>query len=226
MTKPLLHASHLAKSYPHPSGALEVLRDVSLTLNEGETVALIGPSGSGKSTLLHVLGLLDTASSGSLTHWGADSTTLTDNARTQIRLRKMGFVYQAHHLMAELTAEENAAMPLLLQGVSRKQALARSREMLERVGLSARARHFPSQLSGGEAQRVAIARALVHKPALLLADEPTGNLDPENARRVLEMMLSACRDHATAALIVTHSHDVASAMNRVLKMHNASVVAA
>jgi len=216
----------LDKSYAHPAGAVRILSGADLTIKAGELVALIGPSGSGKSTLLHMVGLLDAPDAGVITHFDVDATALSDDARTRMRGEMMGFVYQAHHLLPELSALENACMPLWLQGKRGAATEAAALDVLAHVGLKERAQHKPTELSGGEAQRVAIARALVHQPKLLLADEPTGNLDPANAKAVLSYLVDACRKQGASALVVTHSMDVARALDRAVRIENGKIVQA
>lgn len=216
----------IRKSYGHAAGDVSVLAGADLSIGSGELVALIGPSGSGKSTLLHLIGLLDQADAGSIMHFGNDTAALSDGARTRLRGEAMGFVYQAHHLLPELSALENVCMPLWLQGKRGGETKKAATHVLEHVGLGARLHHKPAELSGGEAQRVAIARALVHAPKLLLADEPTGNLDPENAKHVLDYLIAACRKQGTSALVVTHSMDVARALDRSVRIANGKLVAA
>jgi len=197
---------------------LEVLRGVDLTVREGEITALVAPSGAGKSTLLQIAGLLDTPSGGSVAVGGRDLTGADDAARTGARRRLIGFVYQFHHLLPEFTAEENVAIPQLAAGRNRAEAHARAKELLDRVGLTERAGHRPAELSGGEQQRVAICRALANDPKVLLADEPTGNLDPETSARVFDMLLEAARGAGLAALIATHNHQLAERMDRIVRL--------
>lgn len=226
MSNPVLSCQNLSKSYPHSGGKVQVLKNASLTVEEKELVALVGASGCGKSTLLHILGLLDVADSGELLLFGSDSSNLTDAERTQMRRTSIGFVYQSHHLLPEFTALENVCMPLWLNGVRGKQANEKAAEMLARVDLEHRENHFPSELSGGEMQRVAIARALVLSPKLLLADEPTGNLDPHNAKMVLSCLKKACREEGVSGIIVTHSMEIAQSLDRVLSIQEGHIVRA
>lgn len=226
MSNYAVQCSNIHKAYPHQAGEVRVLAGAGLSIQQGELVALIGPSGSGKSTLLHMIGLLDTVDEGSITHFGDNTTSLGDDARTALRRDAMGFVYQAHHLLPELSALENVCMPLWLQGKRSKETTDAATQVLGHVGLKDRIHHKPSELSGGEAQRVAIARALVHSPKLLLADEPTGNLDPTNAKSVLDYLINACREKGASALVVTHSMDVARALDRSVRIENGKIVQA
>ena len=195
---------------------VEVLRGLSLSVARGEVVALVAPSGAGKSTLLHIAGLLDTPDAGRILLNGRDMTGLPDRERTLARRRDLGFVYQFHHLLPEFSAAENIVLPQLAEGVAAREARARADDLLARVGLSHRADHRPAQLSGGEQQRVAFCRALANQPSLLLADEPTGNLDPETSDRVFDMLMGLVRDTGLSALIATHNHALAARMDRVI----------
>ena len=195
---------------------VEVLRGIDLTLSRGEVVALVAPSGSGKSTLLHISGLLDAPTAGRVILHGRDMTGVGDAARTAARRRDLGFVYQFHHLLPEFSAAENVILPQLANGAGRGQAAARAAELLGRVGLGHRADHRPAELSGGEQQRVAFCRALANAPALLLADEPTGNLDPETAERVFAVLMDLVRGTGMGALIATHNHELAARMDRTI----------
>jgi len=205
--------------------ALEVLSGANLALRSGEIVALVGPSGSGKSTLLQIAGLLERPDGGRVMLDGQDATGLGDGARTRMRRRDLGFVYQYHHLLPEFSAEENVIIPQMIAGKSRRAARARARDLLERLGLGPRAKHRPGQLSGGEQQRVAIARALANSPRVLLADEPTGNLDPNTADAVFAEFLRLVREEGLAALIATHNPDLARRMDRVVTLRDGRVVA-
>lgn len=195
-----------------------VLSDLSLSVARGEVVALVAPSGAGKSTLLHIAGLLDTADAGRVVLNGRDMTGQGDRARTEARRVSLGFVYQFHHLLPEFSAAENIVLPQLANGVSQGAARARAADLLGRVGLSHRADHRPAQLSGGEQQRVAFCRALANAPALLLADEPTGNLDPATSDKVFDVLMGLVRQTGLSALIATHNMDLAGRMDRVIRL--------
>ena len=201
---------------------VEALRPIDLNVARGEVVALVAPSGAGKSTLLHIAGLLDTPDTGTVWLNGRDMTGLPDKTRTEARRRDLGFVYQFHHLLPEFSAAENIVLPQLANGVAAKDAQTRAADLLSRVGLAHRAAHRPAELSGGEQQRVAFCRALANAPALLLADEPTGNLDPETSDRVFDMLMALVRDTGLAALIATHNHELAARMDRVIKLNGAT----
>ena len=202
---------------------LEVLRGVSLAVRRGELVALVGPSGCGKSTLLHIAGLLEQADSGEIWIAGKNGATLADDQRSALRRDSMGFVYQYHHLLREFSALENVVVPQMIAGRVRAEAGKRAQELLGLVGLAARAEHRPAELSGGEQQRVAIARALANKPQLLLADEPTGNLDEHTADEVFGVLLRLVRDAGLGALIATHNTALAARMDRRLTLHEGVV---
>lgn len=217
--------SNVRRSFKQGSGTLEVLRGVTLTIAPGELVALVGPSGCGKSTLLHVAGLLERADGGNILICGQDGASLPDNQRSALRSKTMGFVYQYHHLLREFSALENVALPQMIAGVSRGEATKRAQELLEQVGLGHRLSHRPAQLSGGEQQRVAIARALANRPQLLLADEPTGNLDERTAEDVFGVLLRLVREARLAALIATHNTALAGRMDRRLSLHEGVIQA-
>ncbi|MGN0932612.1 ABC transporter ATP-binding protein [Falsigemmobacter intermedius] len=224
MSEIVLSLSGITKTYnPGKPAAVEVLRGVNLELPRGQVVALVAPSGSGKSTLLHIAGLLDEAESGQVVIAGQDAGRLSDRARTEIRRAEVGFIYQFHHLLPEFTALENVMLPQLANGASGGAAKARALELLGRVGLSARAGHRPAQLSGGEAQRVAFCRALANGPKLLLADEPTGNLDPATSDQVFGVLMEVVRETGLSALIATHNFELAARMDRVVKLENGVV---
>ena len=224
-TSTVLTLKDLRKSFIQGGQELHVLKGIDLSLKEGEMVALVGASGAGKSTLLQIAGLLDTATSGEIFVGGAPCETLSDDARTYIRCHKMGFVYQFHHLLPEFSALENVMMPLLLAGQSMDGARGRAQDLLESLGLNERLHHRPSQLSGGEQQRVAILRAIANKPAILLADEPTGNLDELTAEKVFSELLELVKKHNMAALIATHSTTLAGKMDRIIHLHQGRVKA-
>lgn len=223
MTNPnavAISAQHLSKHYDDGVDRIDVLLDVSLSILRGEMVAILGASGSGKSTLLHILGLLDTPNLGEITIDGVVATGLSETERSRLRNRSLGFVYQFHHLLPEFSALDNVAMPLIVRRVDRQQAREAAKAVLEQVGLAARLTHFPGQLSGGERQRVALARALVTKPACVLADEPTGNLDRHTAVQMFDLLKQVNRDSGTALVIVTHDNELASLADRQLFVSN------
>ncbi|MFW7268872.1 ABC transporter ATP-binding protein [Gluconacetobacter sp. Hr-1-5] len=203
---------------------LDVLRGVNLTLRAGEIVALVAPSGTGKSTLLHLAGLLESPDAGEVIVGGQDAGRLGDLDRTAIRRRMIGFVYQAHHLLPEFTARENVVLPQLIAGVRRSDARARADALLGSFGLAHRLEHLPGRLSGGEKQRVAIARALANRPGLLLADEPTGNLDVNTSGAVFDELLHMVRGQGVAALIATHNEELAARMDRVVTLRDGQLV--
>jgi len=217
---PLVVAESLEKSYSGGETPVAALRGVSLTLEAGEFVALTGPSGCGKSTLLHLCGAMDRPTAGRLTIEGQDLATLDDDALTRLRRDRIGFVFQFFNLLPTLTVRDNIALPCLLGGMAAAEAGRRAAALAERVGIAHRLSHYPQQVSGGEAQRAAIARALVHQPALLIADEPTGNLDSANGATVLALLQELNRDLGVTLLLATHAIDVASAASRVLRMRD------
>ncbi|MGE0415568.1 MAG: ABC transporter ATP-binding protein [Acetobacteraceae bacterium] len=210
--------------YRGEAGDLPILKGADLTLHAGEIVALVAPSGAGKSTLLHVAGLLDRPDRGAVLVGGTDTATLPDSARTAMRRDTIGFVYQFHHLLGEFTALENVVLPQMIAGRSRRQAAEAAMTLLASLGLAERAGHLPGKLSGGEQQRVAIARALANGPRVLLADEPTGNLDVGTAEAVFTALLATVRGKGVAALIATHNPDLAARMDRRVTLHDGRVV--
>ena len=218
MSEPALRLSGIEKSYD--KGRLRILKGADLVLPPGEVVALVAPSGAGKSTLLHVAGLLDVPDAGEVVLGGETVTGLGDRRRTAMRRERLGFVYQFHHLLPEFTAKENVVLPQLANGVARADGEARAGRLLEAVGLAERVDHRPAALSGGEAQRVAICRALANGPSVLLADEPTGNLDPATSDRVFGALMDLVRDTGMAALIATHNLELAGRMDRVLHLRD------
>jgi lipoprotein-releasing system ATP-binding protein len=220
----ILRLSAISRIYKTGSESLTVLDGVDLSLQRGEIIALVAPSGSGKSTLLHLAGLLEKPDGGAVIINGKDAGKLPDQARTDIRLRTIGIVYQFHHLLAEFTALENIALPQMIAGKSREAAESRAEGLLAKLGLAARKSHLPGKLSGGEQQRVAIARALANNPALLLADEPTGNLDVHTANIVFDELLHIVRSENVAALIATHNPDLASRMDRQVALRDGRLV--
>ena len=223
---PPLRLDRVARSFRTEAGELPVLAAADLTLRAGEIVALVAPSGTGKSTLLHLAGLLERPDAGEVHVAGRAAGKLSDDARTAIRREFIGFVYQFHHLLPEFSAEENVLLACLAAGRGRAEARSRARGLLGAFGLSGREKHRPGQLSGGEQQRVAIARALANAPRVLLADEPTGNLDLSTSDRVFGELLDAVRNRGVAALIATHNPGLAARMDRVVTLHEGRVVAA
>jgi lipoprotein-releasing system ATP-binding protein len=225
MSDTVLALGGVVRTFEQGRTTLEVLRGVDLELREGEIVALVGPSGSGKSTLLHVAGLLEKPDAGEVSICGESSRIFDDDARTRARRHNIGFVYQYHHLLPEFSALENILIPQIIAGLDRGQARARAMELLEWLDLSDRASHRPGRLSGGEQQRVAMARALANAPKLLLADEPTGNLDPGTAGDVFAVLLRLTRGAGLAALVATHNPDLAARMDRIVRLEDGVLVA-
>lgn len=226
MNDPVLELTGITKLYNKGQpNQIAVLRGAEVSLAKGEVVALVAPSGAGKSTLLHIAGLLDVPDDGSVRIAGEEMGGQSDRRRTAARRNQIGFVYQFHHLLPEFTAEENVALPQLANGRNNAAARARARELLARVGLSERADHRPGALSGGEQQRVAFCRALANEPALLLADEPTGNLDPATSDTVFDQLMGLARETGLSALIATHNLDLAARMDRVVRLEKGQVLA-
>jgi lipoprotein-releasing system ATP-binding protein len=216
----VLAVTGLRRAYSQGGQTIHVLRGVDLAVRQGEIVALLGPSGSGKSTMLQAIGLLEGGFEGSIRIAGEEAAKLDNDGRTRVRRDRLGFVYQFHHLLPDFTAEENVALPQIIHGASRADADARAKSLLTTLGLSHRLDHRPSKLSGGEQQRVAVARALANRPALVLADEPTGNLDEATADIVLVEFLRLVREEGSAALIATHNERLAARMDRVVRLHD------
>ncbi len=219
MSDAVVHLTNVARSFEQGGVTIEVLRGVNLTVAPGEIVALLGPSGSGKSTMLQAVGLLEGGFSGSISIAGTQASDLSAAERTTLRRDHLGFIYQFHHLLPDFSALENVILPQLLIGVKRKAAADRAEELLTALGLEHRMTHRPSQLSGGEQQRVAVARALANKPQLVLADEPTGNLDEATSDRVLGEFLELVRGQGSSALVATHNERLAARMDRVVRLH-------
>ncbi len=219
MTK-ALELSDIKKSFQHDGLTTEVIRGVSISVNKGELVALVGPSGSGKTTLLQIAGLLDVADSGVITIGSTDVSLTNDKIRTAFRRNNVGFVYQSHHLLPEFSALENVAMPLFVMGVKKSEALTKAEKILGEVDLSNHLHHRPSQLSGGQQQRVAIARAVVAKPSLILADEPTGNLDSELSQKIFHLLRSLVKDNQIGCLVVTHNLELAKMSDRIIEIRD------
>lgn len=220
----ILVANNIFKHYQQASSKIEVLNGVSLTIHHGDEIAVMGASGSGKSTLLHILGGLDFANQGDVTLYGENFATISEKKRCLLRNQHMGFIYQFHHLLPEFNAMENVAMPLLIRGENREKAHQEALDILQRVGLSKRADHKPSQLSGGERQRAAIARALVTKPACVLADEPTGNLDQATAQAIRELLRELKETLAMGLLVVTHDESMANSMQKRLVVRDGKLI--
>lgn len=220
MSNAVLKVTDITRRFEQAGAPLDVLRGCSLEIGAGETVALIGPSGSGKSTFLHSVGLLERPDSGSILIDGQEAATLDDCGRTALRRRTIGFVYQFHHLLPEFSALENIVLPQMIAGTSRRAAEGRARDLLDLVGLAARASHRPGKLSGGEQQRVALARALANNPKLLIADEPTGNLDPHTSDHVFAVLQDLVKSQGLALLMATHNHELAAKMSRTVEIRD------
>ena len=221
---PSLSLRDIRRSFPQPTGALDVLKGCEAEIMPGELVAMVGTSGSGKSTLLQICGLLDNPTSGEIDIAGQPVASLGDRERTRLRRGTIGFIYQFHHLLPEFTALENVVLPQSVAGVSASDAKARARALLERVNLGHRLNHRPAKLSGGEKQRVAIARAIANRPKLLLADEPTGNLDPETAGGVFDLFVELTREEGLCVLMATHNEQLAARMDRVLHLEGGVLI--
>jgi lipoprotein-releasing system ATP-binding protein len=220
----ILHCQQLIKRYDQGGLNVDVLKGVDLEIRVGERVAIMGASGSGKSTLLHLLGGLEKATSGEVILEGVNINQVSGAKLAKLRNKSLGFIYQSHHLLGEFTVLENVAMPLLIAGETVKQARVRAIELLKRVGLGHRIEHKPGELSGGERQRAAVARALINKPSLILADEPTGNLDSKTADQVYQLMLELNQELQVSFLVVTHDHELAARMGKVLHMEDGLIV--
>ena len=220
----VLRLDAITRRFKEGEGQLEVFSGLSMSLRAGEIVALVGPSGAGKSSLLHIAGLLEAPTSGEITIEGVATSGLDDGAKTRIRRDTIGFVYQAHHLLPEFDAAENVILPQMIAGKSRAAAVAESERLLGLLGLAQRLTHRPAQLSGGEQQRVAIARALANRPRILLADEPTGNLDPRTSGGVFDALIAITRSEGLAALIATHNFELAARMDRALLLHQGKLI--
>jgi len=223
-TSPRLRLAGVRQTFHQGESKLEVLRGIDLDIRAGEIVALVGPSGSGKSTLLQIAGLLERAQEGEVEIAGISAGNLSDDARTAVRRERLGFVYQYHHLLPEFSARENIVVPQMIAGKKKSVAAVRADELLAKMGLSDRADHRPARLSGGEQQRVAIARALANAPSVLLADEPTGNLDPTTADGVFKLLMDLVRTQGVGALIATHNPELAKRMDRVLRLDEGKLV--
>lgn len=225
MSDVVLDLVGLKRSFTQGEVTIDVLRGVDAHLKRGEIVALLGPSGSGKSTMLQAVGLLEGGFGGTIRIDGEDVTRLSQGERTRTRREKIGFVYQFHHLLPDFNAIENVVLPQLIRGAPQREAEERAADLLGRLGLAERLHHKPSKLSGGEQQRVAVARALANRPLLVLADEPTGNLDEATADRVFDQFVKLVRDHGSAALVATHNERLATKMDRVLRLHEGHIEA-
>ncbi len=215
-----LNLKDINKSFWQGKQEISVIKNANLAIKKGESIALVGPSGAGKTTFLQIAGLLDNPDSGQILIGGVDATNADDATRTNLRKNHIGFIYQFHHLLPEFSALENVAMPLLIRGVQKKSALLQAEEILTEIGLQDRLKHLPSQLSGGQQQRVAVARAIIGKPSVLLADEPTGNLDSESADNVFNLIIKFSKQYRISSLIVTHNLELAKKMDRVVSIRD------
>ncbi len=224
MNSPLLQLHNIHKVFLQGHNSLKILTGVNLSIQKGETVGLVGASGSGKSTLLHIAGLLDSPTEGTIIFEGQEISGISDAEKTRLRGENFGFVYQKHCLLPEFTALENVMIPQMIRGISKTKARDKAKDLLATVGLSERFDHFSQQLSGGEQQRVAIARAMANDIQVLLADEPTGNLDEQTAEKVLDLFFNLVKSSKLTALVVTHNRDIAQRMNRVVKLHEGKLV--
>jgi lipoprotein-releasing system ATP-binding protein len=220
---PALSLRGVARSYPEGKGTLDIFQGVDLDVYAGEIVALVGQSGAGKSSLLHIAGLLEAPTAGEVYIAGQNCSVLDDASRTMVRRIGIGFVYQFHHLLPEFSALENVVIPQLIAGEPREDARKRAGDLLSRMGLADRAEHRPPELSGGEQQRVAIARAIANRPLLLIADEPTGNLDPDTAQHVHDELLRLINEEGLGALVATHNHEMAAGMNRIARLERGTI---
>lgn len=225
MSEAVLELRNIARHYREGEARLDILVDINLSIYPGETVALLAPSGAGKSTLLHIAGLLERQDAGEVLIQNAPTLRMSDNERTRLRRATIGFIYQFHHLLPEFSALENVALPQMINGLSRREAQQRAQQLLDYLRLGARASHRPSELSGGEQQRVAIARAVANAPHLLLADEPTGNLDPRTAEHVFGTLMTLARSTGLAALIATHNMELAEQMDRRVTLRDGRIEA-
>ena len=223
MNNSILTLANITRTYKQAGKKLTVLHNLNLEVKAGEVVALVGQSGSGKTTLLQIAGLLDNPSSGTVTICGVDASKANDKKRTLLRQKYLGFVYQFHHLLPEFSASENVVLPQMIAGVGRAEAEKKAAELLTELGLSKRLTHRPARLSGGEQQRVAIARALANSPSLILADEPTGNLDPTTAAEVFAMFMRLAHERGQAMLVATHNLELAAKMDRIVHLQNGTL---
>lgn len=219
----VLQLNTISRTYMQGERALEILKNIQLTIHPGELIALVGPSGSGKSTLLQIAGLLDTPTSGEVLIAGKNMSTASDRTHTRTRRKHIGFIYQFHYLQAEFSALENVVLPQLIAGIKKPEATLRAEQLLEQVGLKTRMHHRPGTLSGGEQQRVAIARALANSPSLILADEPTGNLDPTTGETIFSMFKKLAKEKQLSVLMATHNMQLAKRMDRIVQMHEGSI---